>query len=325
MRRKNRGGALLAALLLALLSLTLLRWQQRPAGVESAALPSPTPTPTPRPIVIETPPPPSPTPTPPGAPYVPLGYTQETYQLVSDMVFTRRQQGAEGEAEVQAFLEALRAKDAPLADAWRGIMDCWHYVNTDMPILAGQVPQGLPEDESLCFVVLGFQLQYDGEMAPQLVGRCEAALACARRYPNSRLALTGGGTAAGDRSKTEAGAMAEWFATRGVRRERLIVEDQSLTTDQNAANTTALLTRDYPEITTLVVISSDYHVPLGVLMFTESALLRGYETGRVPFTVAGNMAFPTNATEADWTFWGEKNQGSYVWTLAAPRIGSGSK
>lgn len=317
---RGQSGALLFTLLLLALALTLLlRWRQSPAEAEVSAAPTAAPTATPLLFAVETPPRPSPTPTPRTGPYVAQGYTAETYQLVSDLVYTRRREGAAGEETVQSLLASLREADPPLGEAWAGIMDCWKWVNDGMTILSGQVPQGLPEDGSLCFVVLGFQLQYDGSMAPQLLGRCEAALACARRYPNSLLALTGGGTAAGDKSKTEAGVMADWLVSQGVRRERLIVEDESMTTDQNARNTTAILVRDYPQITTLAVVTSDYHVPLGVLMFTEAALLRGCETGSAPFTVAANMAYPTNATEADWDFWGEKNQGGYVWTLANPR------
>ena len=320
-KKPGRGAVFFALLLLALAVMLLLRWQQSPAEPLRVETPPPKARVTPRPITVETPPA-TPTPSPtlrPGS-YTPRGYTAQTYQLVSDLVYTRRQQGSEGEETIQTLLAELEREDAPLAETWRGILDAWAYVNRDMPILHAQVPQNLPEDDSLCFVVLGFQLQYDGTMAPQMLGRCEAALACARRYPSCYLALTGGGTAAGDREKTEAGVMAEWFVSKGVQRERLIVEDASMTTDQNARNTCAILTQGYPQIRTLVIVTSDYHVPLGVLMFKEAALLRYYETLEQPFTVAGNVAFPTNATEADWTFWGEKNQGQYVWTLANPTI-----
>ena len=318
-KNPNPLAALLLAVVLLLLAVVLLlRFRNAPEAPDAES-DAPTQSDA-RPFTIEAPPTPSPTPTPPGAPYEAQGYTAETYQLVSDLVYTRRQKGEAGDAEIETLLDSLTENDKPLGEAWRGIMDTWSYVNRDMEVQCGQVPQGLPEDDSLCIVVLGFQLQYDGTMAPQLIGRCETALACARRYPNALLALTGGGTAMGDAAKTEAGVMADWFALKGIRSERIIVEDQSLTTDQNARNTTAILTRDYPQVRTLLIVTSDYHMPLGVLMFTESALLHGYETGTVPFTVQAHSAFATNATEGDWSYWGEKNQGSYVWALAAPKI-----
>lgn len=320
--KRARGASLFALLLLLLALLLLLRWRlAAPQAQEPSPAVSPVATPQ-RSFAVETAPLPTPRWTPDPTLEAPRGYTASTYQLVSDLVFTRRQLGEDGDEKVQTLLEKLKAEDPRLGKAWEGIMDCWRWVNREMPILNAQVPQNLPEDSSLCFVVLGFQLQFDGTMAPQLLGRCEAALACARRYPNSLLALTGGGTAVGAPNVTEAGAMADWFAAQGIARERLIVEGRSFSTEQNASYTSEILTRDYPQITTLVIVTSDYHVPLGVLMFSEAALLYEYENGSKPFTVAANVAFPTSATESDWTFWGEKNQGHYVWSLAAPTIGA---
>ena len=210
----------------------------------------------------------------------------------------------------------LQEADPALGAAWTGIMDYWEYANMDMPINAA-LPDDLPQDDSLCLVLLGFQLLYDGDMAPELLGRCQVALAAAKKYPNAYIAVTGGGTAGKDRSITEAGVMADWLIAQGIAPERIIREDVSLTTDQNATNTCAILAALYPQVKQVAIISSDYHLPLGCLMFTEASLLYGYEHGAVPFTVVSNAAWATDGKTPGYS--GMKNQASYVWVMADPK------
>ena len=245
------------------------------------------------------------------------GYTAETYQLVSDMIYIRRREVEGGEAQIPELLAQLRAADPELGEMWTQIMDYCSYANTEMPIHRDGLPDDLPQDDSLCLVVLGFQLLPDGEMAPELLGRCQVALACARKYPNALIAVTGGGTAAKDHSITEAGVMADWLIEQGIAPERIIREDSSMTTGQNAANTCAILTRQYPQVHSLAIVSSDYHLPLGCLLFTEAALLYGYDHGSVPFEVVSNAAWATDGSTPGYS--GMKNQASYVWNMADPR------
>ena len=243
-------------------------------------------------------------------------YNAETYQMVSDMVYLCRSETPDREGQIQTLLENLKEANPELGQTWDGIMQYWRYVNTDMPIRTAGLPDTLPQDESLCLVVLGFQLLPDGDMAPELLGRCELALACAQQYPHAYLAVTGGGTAFKNKEVTEAGVMADWFVEHGIAPERIIREDRSQTTDQNAVNTCAILAEQYPQIHSVVVITSDYHVPLGCLMFTEAALLYGFENGRVPYKVEDDAAFTTDGLTPGYT--GMRNQAPYVWTMADP-------
>jgi hypothetical protein len=55
------------------------------------------------------------------------------------------------------------------------------------------------------------------------------------------------------------------------------VENQSQTTAQNARFTLELLRKNFPEVSRLAIISSDYHIATGVLLFGAEAILRGYE------------------------------------------------
>lgn len=251
---------------------------------------------------------------PEGVPSQGTSYTDRSYQLVTDLVYVCREEGPEaGREKIDALLAELEGEDPALARLWRGITDELALVCSDGWI-DGTLPAGLRQDDSLCFVVLGFQLLYDGDMAPELLGRCETALKALQQYPNSFVALTGGGTAFGNRKATEADVMADWFIQQGIAPERIIIENQSMTTDQNAVNTCAILTARYPQVRQVVVITSDYHMPLGCMLFDEAALLHAWQTGGdPPYTVAPGPSWATSGS-AEYT--GHRNIMTYVWIMA---------
>ena len=244
-------------------------------------------------------------------------YNEKTYQLVSDLVYVCREEGLdESSGKIPAILEELEKEDPALAKLWSGVVDELRVVTTEEGPYT--LPDDLPKDDSLCFAVLGFQLLFDGDMAPELLGRCETALKALQQYPEAFVAVTGGGTAFGNRNATEADVMAEWFRQQGIAAERIIVENRSMTTDQNAVNTCAILTAEHPQIRRIVVITSDYHMPLGRMMFTEAALLHAYQTGgEVPYTVDAGPAWATTGNDE---YSGLRNIMSYVWIMADPTL-----
>ena len=242
-------------------------------------------------------------------------YTQRSYDLVSEMVYTYRYQQEAGAEDIQRLLAELKTADPDLGTAWEGIMDAWSYVNTDLVLNKDVLPDGLPQDDSLCIVVLGFQLLPDGTMDPELLGRCQVALASAEKYPHAYLALTGGGTALGNPDATEAEVMADWFLSRGVDADRIILENRSLTTAENASFTCAVLAAQYPQVRQLAIVTSSYHVPLGTLLFVEEALLYEYENGLRPYSVISNASF---AAPSRPDYEGTTKQAQYLWNLADP-------
>ena len=176
---------------------------------------------------------------------------------------------AEGTRDQQA-LAGLAALDPALGEKWTRIMDLW-----ETPVVVRDaLPDDLPEDDSLCLVALGFQLNPDGTMREELVERLRVLLAASRKYPRAVIVCTGGGTAANDPTATEAGRMAEWLELQGVDPARLIVENRSLTTAQNAIYTFDLLAAQHPQVKQIAIISSDYHIATGVLLFGAEAILR---------------------------------------------------
>ncbi len=308
---------LLLLLCMTLAGLLFLRWRAReaPAAPVIAETATPAPLPTPEPTPTPTPPA-TPVPTPEPTVFVPpQGYTEESYNLVSDMVYAYADRQEAAVDIIQEDLKKLSALDPALGALWTKLMRTWSEVNSGLTVNPGVLPDGLAEDGSLCIVVLGFQLESDGSMAPELLGRCETALKCAEKYPHALIAVTGGGTAWSNPSATEAGVMADWLISHGVAASRILKEDASRTTGDNAEFTARLLLEQHPEVKALAIVSSDYHVPLGVLLFQEEALLCEYETGALPFTVISNASYDTGGyTRPD----SPMMQKMWLWGLADP-------
>ena len=188
---------------------------------------------------------------------------------------------AEGKRDEQTLAD-LTALDPAAGEKWARILDLW-----EAPVTVSEtLPDDLPQDDSMCLVGLGFQLNPDGTMRDELVERLKVLLAMAEKYPNAVIVCTGGGTAADDTTATEAGRMAEWLNAGGVDPARLIVEDKSLTTAQNAIYTFALLAKNAPQVKQLAIVSSDYHIATGTLLFGAEAILLNNE-----IRVAGNAAW----------------------------------
>ena len=246
----------------------------------------------------------------------PIVYDERSFQLVTDMVYAFRKQVPDREEIIRRDVEALKEHDPSLGEAWGGIMDYWDYADNRLELNYEGLPSTLRQDESLCIVVLGFQLEPEGEMSPELLGRCELALKALEEYPRAYLAVTGGGTAYRNPEATEAGVMARWFLDRGVEESRIILEDRSSTTEENAKFTLKILTEQYPQIKSLVLVTSDYHVPLGCTLFTEAALLYACEEGRLPWRVDAHLALKGYGL-AEYTDPAE--QALYIWALANPQ------
>ncbi len=123
-----------------------------------------------------------------------------------------------GKRDEQA-LSGLASLDPVLGEKWKRIMDLW-----DVPVTVNdRLPDDLPEDDTLCLVVLGFQLNPDGSMREELIQRLKVTLEASKQYPKAFIVCTGGGTAADDPAATEAGCMAQWLKAQGVDASRLIV------------------------------------------------------------------------------------------------------
>ena len=170
-------------------------------------------------------------------------------------------------------------------------MTLWSSDRLGQPLHYDVLPDGLPDTDELCVVVLGFQLNPDGTMREELVERLKVALRSLEKYPNAYVVCTGGGTASENEAASEAAEMAKWLAEQGVDGKRIIVEDQSITTAQNAIYTYDILTSRYPSVKKLAIISSDYHIATGELLFQAEAILRADTVGNEKPEVVSNAAW----------------------------------
>lgn len=194
--------------------------------------------------------------------------------------------------EIDTLLEYITDRDPGQGLLWRQIMTDWIYCNEEQAVTFGVLPDGLPRDDSLCIVVLGYGLNADGSMKEELVDRLVVALASALKYPDAYVCVTGGATASGS-SNTEAGQMAAWLQSKGLESSRLILETKSLSTHANATKVYSILNSQYPQITNVAVVSSDYHISWGTAVFSAAFRYGAYHGGR-EITLVGNAA---NATE----------------------------
>lgn len=142
------------------------------------------------------------------------------------------------------------------------------------------------------FVVLGYRLE-NGEMAEELIGRCEAAAAAARSWPSSILICTGGATGSNNPQKhTEAGEMKKYLALRcGIDASRILTDTEAMTTKENALNTLKILKER--GIETITIVTSDYHQAWGQVLYNALAAIEKQNSGYT-FRIIGNYNYPVD-------------------------------
>ena len=259
-----------------------------PTAVPDSAIETQSPTETPRPT--ETPiPTDAPTPT-------PIPSDREVKEILRDIILTYAFE-ERGSERIEPLLSELRSVDPAKADYMDEVMAYWQYVDNDLGLYYNELPPGLARDDTLAIVVLGYQLKPDGTMRDELLGRLQVAMLCASEYPNALVVCAGGGTASKNPSVTEAGEMAKWLIAAGLEPSRLLVENRSGSTLENAKNTAYLLQEYCPQVRTVAIVSSSYHIARASLLF-ESVFLDP-ETG-ADLSVVANGAYDTyNVSDED--------------------------
>ena len=175
------------------------------------------------------------------------GEERTAQDMIEELAVYYGTYGSEAEEKTAELLGELYAADPVSGAKWESIMQIWKTVNTDPEIHENILPDGLPETDELCMIVL-----------PDV---------------------------------TEAGEMAKWLVENGVDPQRVIVENRSLTTAQNAIYTWQILTEQYPQVKDLAIISSDYHIATGALLFGAEAVLQAEEAGKETMAVVSNAAW----------------------------------
>ncbi|MBQ6959816.1 MAG: YdcF family protein [Clostridia bacterium] len=194
----------------------------------------------------------------------------------------------EATQRVDADVEALNdAVAASIAAHWKKV-----YLDDYRLYLYGQDdPAELPITGKHAFVVLGYELK-NGKMTDELKGRCDAAAAAAKAFPDSILVCSGGATGENNpHGNTEAGQMKKYLVnTCGIAEERIFTDKKAMTTTQNAVNTLKILRAQGVE--TMTIVTSSYHQRWGQVLYNAMAAKYKQAYG-YSVEIIGNYCFDT--------------------------------
>ena len=203
-------------------------------------------------------------------------------KLLTDLVNaveTPTDRDAQKIEEDLAAISAVNRKDSDMAKA---IADHWRmvYLDPDYRIYLHQGDEsarelekaGVTDSAKHAIVILGYVLQ-DGEMQPELKGRCDAAAAMARAFPSAILVCSGGATGENNPDgHTEAGMMKGYLTEHcGIDPNRIFTDESATSTAENAANTLEILRQK--GVRTMTIVTSAYHQRRGQVLYNVMAEL----------------------------------------------------
>lgn len=215
-----------------------------------------------------------------------LDTSKDLDTLVSDLIYYY---GEDARTDVLRTLELIEEEYPEDYEMWNSVMEQWDFIENDMVENIDVAPDGLPEKDTHAFIVLGFALKSDGTMEDELIGRLEVALDSAKKYPDSYVLVTGGVEKNG---WTEGDRMHDWLVEHGLSEDRIIVENESSDTVENASFSFDYLYNDY-DIETVSLISSQYHIKRASIFYYTMSLLKAkeYETAPIAFLGEGNAGW----------------------------------
>lgn len=153
-----------------------------------------------------------------------------------------------------------------------------------------EIPDNLPSQDH-AIVILGYALAEDGSMQPTMLERLKVGLAIAQKYPNSKIIVTGGVPKQGI---TESDAMAAWLIKQGIDKNRIIQENKSTDTVENAYFATNILKQE--KIKDVTIVTSASHMRRALSVFQEASnfynKLNNQYTG-LNFTNVVYLDYPT--------------------------------
>ena len=224
--------------------------------------------------------------------------------LLADLAAAYLRPSAQALEKIDADVEGLGDPLASsLAEQWK---KTWLDPEYRLLMYGTDSPEELPVAGRHAFVVLGYELE-NGEMTEELTGRCEAAVAAARAFPDSILVCSGGATGGNNPEKhTEAGLMKAYMSEEcGIDPERIFIDERAMTTDQNMLYSMKILQEQ--QVETVTVVTSDYHQLRGQTLFSAMAAMVRREQG-YSVEIVGNWCWPTGTSRA-------RQQGEFMSTL----------
>ena len=209
-------------------------------------------------------------------------------RLLTDLV-TAYENPAENDLQtISADVDAIRTVDRKDGVIAKSVADHWKKVYLDpeytLCIWQGgqEAPElknsGIPDSPRHAIVVLGYELK-NGAMQPELEGRCEAAAAMARTFPRTILVCTGGATGENNPDKkTEAGLMKAYLTEKcGIDPGRIFIDEQAMTTQDNAVNCFEIMRAQ--KVKTMTIVTSSYHQRWGQAVYNALAAIYRVQKG----------------------------------------------
>jgi uncharacterized SAM-binding protein YcdF (DUF218 family) len=145
-------------------------------------------------------------------------------------------------------------------------------------------------------------------MLNEAAERLAAVPDLARRYPNARILFSGGNGALIDDGSAEARAAARLLESFGISRDRVILEDRSRNTVENAIFSKAIVEPKRGE--RWLLITSAYHMPRAIGVFRKAGFpiepypvdwrTRGAEDMMRPFAVMSDGLQRSDAAVHEW-------------------------
>ena len=237
-------------------------------------------------------------------------FQSRSVKILKDMIGLMKKENLNRTAERQEKLEADLEKIRKISDSdyaiAAAIMDCWEnvMVNEDYRFIiygdGDYAPEledsGIEMYERHAFVVMGYALSY-GKMQKELEGRCNAAAAAARSYPDSIIICTGGATGGGNPDKhTEAGEMKAYLTeVCGIDPERIFTDPDAKLTVDNAMNTLEIMKEH--DVHACTIVTSDYHQRWSQMLFRAAAAI-ALEEG-YPVEIVANYNFHGSGKQND--------------------------
>ena len=207
--------------------------------------------------------------------------------LIIDLVLASENPCEETINQIDCDTEAMKDELAlSIAENWKEV---WINPEYHLNLFGEDDPALLPITGRHAFVVLGFQLK-DGEMTDELKGRCNAAAAAAKVFPDSILVCTGGATGENNpENHTEAGMMKQYLTdVCDIAPERIFTDERAMDTVENARNTLEILKAH--AIETMTIVTSSYHQRRGETLHQAMAAKFKQKYGYSVY-VTGNFSF----------------------------------
>ena len=223
--------------------------------------------------------------------------------LLADLVKACEDPELAGAETIDADLEAIRAVSRADYKIARSIAEHWRkvFLDPDYALCMHQgeeiasVPAdaGIPNSRRHAIVILGYQLQ-DGQMQPELIGRCEAAAALARALPKTILICSGGATGENNPDgNTEAGLMKSYLTEQcGIDASRIFIDEEAMTTAENAVNTLQIMQRKGAH--SMTIVTSRYHQCWGQADYNAAAAVYAKRFG-YNVEIIGNYSYDIDA------------------------------